>query len=83
MLVDPPRVGDPQARARDTAPRDGLLRGVLGSTLFVFVIEAVALVALGTLGFDVAVPARGSSRSSSRSSLGGARFAAMGIGLTR
>ena len=51
-------IGNPQAPARDAAPRGPYFGGVLGSTLLVYAIEAVALVAIGRLGFDAAFPAR-------------------------
>ena len=79
---DPPRDGDPQARCgRRRSPPTAYLGGVLASTLLVFALEAVALVAIGTLGFDADFPPRLFSLVLALL-LGALAFAAMGIGLT-
>jgi ABC-2 type transport system permease protein len=55
--------------------------GVLGSTLVVYAIEAIVLVAIACLGFDAAFPPRLFSLVLALL-LGAVAFAAMGIGLT-
>jgi ABC-2 type transport system permease protein len=55
--------------------------GVLGSTLLVYAIEALVLVAIACLGFDADFPARLGSLVLALL-LGAVAFAAMGIGLT-
>lgn len=54
---------------------------VLGSILFVFFLEAIALVALGRLAFDVALPDNPFSLFAALA-LGAASFAALGVALT-
>ena len=52
----PPRVGRAETGEGDTAACVGLCLALLGSTLVVFVIEAVALILLAKLMFDVPFP---------------------------
>lgn len=54
---------------------------VLGSIVFVFFLEALALVALGRLAFDIALPENPWSLFAALA-LGAASFAALGVGLT-
>ena len=54
---------------------------VLGSIVFVFFLEAIALVALGRLAFDVALPDNPFSLFAALA-LGAASFAALGVALT-
>lgn len=54
---------------------------VLGSIVFVFFLEAIALVALGRLAFDVALPDNPFSLFAALA-LGAAAFAALGVALT-
>jgi ABC-2 type transport system permease protein len=57
------------------------ITAVLGSILFVFFLEAVLVVALARLAFDVAVPENLLSLAAALV-LGGGAFAALGVGLT-
>jgi ABC-2 type transport system permease protein len=57
------------------------IAAVLASIVFVFVIEAIALVALGRLAFDVALPDNAVSLVAAVL-LGALSFAALGVGLT-
>lgn len=62
-------------------PGSTYIVAVLGSIVFVFFLEAVALIALARLAFDVALPDEQLSLVSALA-LGAAAFAALGIGLT-
>ena len=63
-------------------PAWAYIGGVLGSTIVVFAIEAVALIVLGELLFDVPFPDRYLLARRSRCCSACSAFAAMGIGLT-
>jgi ABC-2 type transport system permease protein len=62
-------------------PASTYIGAVLGSILFVFFLEAVLVVALARFAFDVAVPENLPSLAAALI-LGGAAFAALGVGLT-
>ena len=57
------------------------ITAVLGSIVFVFFLEAIALVVLGRLAFDVALPDNAVSLVAALA-LGAVSFAALGVGLT-
>jgi ABC-2 type transport system permease protein len=57
------------------------ITAVLGSIVFVFFLEALALIVLGRLAFDVALPDNAVSLVAALA-LGAASFAALGVGLT-
>jgi ABC-2 type transport system ATP-binding protein len=62
-------------------PAWAYIAAVLGSIVFVFFLEAVALVVLGRLAFDVPLPENAPSLVAALA-LGAVSFAALGIGLT-
>ena len=57
------------------------ITAVLGSIVFVFFLEAIALIVLGRVAFDVALPDNAVSLVAALA-LGAASFAALGVGLT-
>ena len=76
---DPPRDRDPQAAARDAAAGLRRTSPPAASTLFAFAVEVVAIIVLGRVLFDVAVPDHSVSLVLALL-LGAVAFAALGVG---